>query len=56
MSSIAIGTIMPFAGNCNQAAVAANALLCLVTPLKLTTFDPGVAADAGQARGVIGRE
>ncbi len=30
------------------AAVAANALLCLVTPLKLTTFD---VADAGSTRG-----
>jgi hypothetical protein len=29
-------------------AVAANALLCLVTPLKLTTFDPGAAGDAAQ--------
>jgi hypothetical protein len=31
------------------AAVAANALLCLVTPLKLTTFDAGEASDAGSA-------
>jgi hypothetical protein len=29
------------------AAVAANALLCLVTPLKLTTFDPADGADGG---------
>jgi hypothetical protein len=32
------------------AAVEANALLCLVTPLKLTTFDPAASAGDGDGK------